>query len=169
MKSSPAMSRAENIIDKILSPQKMKNLLAEKSFSEMKIVFTNGCFDILHPGHIHLLKEARKLGDLLIVGLNSDSSVKRLKGPDRPVQDENSRALILASMIYVDYVVLFSEDTPLDLIKLISPDVLVKGGDYREDQIVGADFLRSTGGNTITIPFLEGHSSSSLIDKSKKK
>lgn len=163
------MKETENIAAKILSQQMLKDLLVREASLKKKVVFTNGCFDILHPGHIHLLQEAKQLGDLLIVGLNSDSSVKRLKGPDRPVQDENSRALLLAAILFVDYVVLFSEDTPLDLIKLISPDVLVKGGDYRENEIVGSDFVKETGGITITIPFLKGFSSSSLIDKSRKK
>ena len=121
---------------------------------QQKIVFTNGCFDVLHFGHVHYLLEARKLGDILVVGLNSDDSVRRLKGPARPINGEKERAFVLAALGCVDYVVLFEEDTPENLIKAVRPDVLVKGGDYALDQIVGADFVRQNGGSVTTIPFV---------------
>ena len=132
-----------------------------------KIVFTNGCFDVLHFGHVHYLLEAKKLGDILVVGLNSDDSVRRLKGPSRPINGEKERAFVLAALSFVDYVVLFEEDTPENLIKAVRPDVLVKGGDYALDQIVGADFVRENGGTITTIPFVEGFSSSQIIEQLK--
>jgi len=129
------------------------------------MVFTNGCFDILHKGHIHYLSEASELGDILVVGLNSDQSVKRIKGENRPYQDENSRALVLAALSFVDYVVIFNEDTPHDLIKELGPEVLVKGGDYKAKEIVGYDTVISSGGEVVIIDFVEGYSSSSVIRK----
>ena len=132
-----------------------------------KIVFTNGCFDVLHFGHVYYLQQARQLGDLLVVGLNSDASVKRLKGDSRPINGEKERAFVLAALSFVDYVVLFEEDTPGNLIKAVRPDVLVKGGDYALDQIVGADFVRENGGTVTTIPFVEGFSSSQIIEQLK--
>ena len=140
----------------------------EEILHRQKIVFTNGCFDILHRGHITYLAQARQLGDLLVVGLNSDASVRRLKGPERPVNDEQSRALLLAALEMVDYVVLFEEDTPYNLILKVKPDLLVKGGDYDIDNIVGADFVRQRGGEVRTIPFVQGFSSSSIIDHLKQ-
>jgi D-beta-D-heptose 7-phosphate kinase/D-beta-D-heptose 1-phosphate adenosyltransferase len=134
---------------------------------QQKIVFTNGCFDVLHFGHVHYLLEAKKLGDILVVGLNSDDSVRRLKGPSRPINGEKERAFVLAALSCVDYVVLFEEDTPESLIKTVRPDVLVKGGDYAPDQIVGADFVRQNGGTVTTIPFVEGFSSSQIIEQLK--
>ncbi len=136
---------------------------------QQKIVFTNGCFDVLHFGHVHYLLEAKKLGDILVVGLNSDDSVRRLKGPSRPINGEKERAFVLASLSFVDYVVLFEEDTPENLIKAVRPDVLVKGGDYTLDQIVGADYMRQNGGIVTTIPFVEGYSSSRIIEQLKTK
>ncbi|TAL67128.1 MAG: D-glycero-beta-D-manno-heptose 1-phosphate adenylyltransferase [Bacteroidetes bacterium] len=130
-----------------------------------KIVFTNGCFDIIHSGHITYLSKAKELGDVLIVGLNSDDSVTRLKGPGRPVNNENDRVLVLDSLRFVDYVVLFNEDTPYNLIKEIIPDVLVKGGDYTINTIVGADFVSQKGGKVISIPLVEGKSTSGLLEK----
>lgn len=140
----------------------------EEILHRQKIVFTNGCFDILHRGHITYLARARQLGDLLVVGLNSDASVRRLKGPERPVNDERSRALLLAALEMVDYVVLFEEDTPYNLILKVKPDLLVKGGDYDIHNIVGADFVRQRGGEVRTIPFVQGFSSSSIIDHLKQ-
>jgi rfaE bifunctional protein nucleotidyltransferase chain/domain len=131
------------------------------------IVFTNGVFDILHPGHIFSLSQAAKEADLLIVGLNSDNSVKRLKGQHRPVNNQDSRALILASLLMVDAVVIFEEDTPLELINLIGPDVLVKGGDYTIEQIVGAKEVMSSGGRVVVNPVIEGYSTTNTIDKLK--
>lgn len=130
-----------------------------------KMVFTNGCFDILHKGHIHYLAAAAELGDYLVIGLNSDDSVKRLKGKNRPVQNEDSRALILASLSFVDFVIPFNEDTPHRLIDEVKPDVLVKGGDYKAEEIVGYDLVTSRGGKVIIIDFLEGHSSSGIINR----
>lgn len=132
-----------------------------------KVVFTNGCFDVLHFGHVHYLLEAKKLGDILVVGLNSDDSVRRLKGPARPINGENERAFVLAALSFVDYITVFEEDTPLNLIKIVQPDVLVKGGDYALDQIVGADFVSQNGGIVTTIPFVEGYSSSRIIEQLK--
>ena len=134
---------------------------------QQKIVFTNGCFDVLHFGHVHYLLEAKKLGDILVVGLNSDDSVRRLKGPTRPINGEKERAFVLASLAFVDYITLFEEDTPENLIKVVQPDVLVKGGDYTIDQIVGADFVMQNGGTVTTIPFVEGYSSTKIIEQLK--
>jgi rfaE bifunctional protein nucleotidyltransferase chain/domain len=133
-----------------------------------KIVFTNGCFDILHLGHIRYLEEARALGDFLFVGVNSDSSVKGLKGPDRPVQNEMDRAAILAALKAVDAVSVFSEETPLELIKLVNPDVLVKGGDWPVEKIVGRDVVQAGGGVVQSLPFVDGHSTSEILKKIKK-
>lgn len=130
-----------------------------------KIVFTNGCYDIIHRGHIDLLAKASESGDVLIVGLNSDKSVSRLKGSSRPLQDENSRALILSSFSFVDLVILFEEDTPLRLIEIVKPDVLVKGGDYKAEEIVGYDQVRKNGGEVRIIPYLEGYSTTLIIKK----
>ena len=132
-----------------------------------KIVFTNGCFDVLHFGHVHYLLQAKKLGDILVIGLNSDDSVRRLKGPRRPINGENERAFVLAALVCVDYVTLFEEDTPEELIKVVRPDVLVKGGDYTLDNIVGAEFVTQNGGIVTTIPFVEGFSSTRIIEKLK--
>lgn len=130
-----------------------------------RIVFTNGCFDLLHPGHVHYLQAARELGDFLVVGLNDDDSIRRLKGPSRPVNNLEHRACILAAMKSVDMVVAFSEDTPIKLITSLMPDVLVKGGDYSVEEIVGAEEVRGNGGKVVVIPFLDGHSSTGLIDR----
>lgn len=136
--------------------------------SGQRVVFTNGCFDILHRGHAVYLAQARDLGDLLVVGLNTDASVRRLKGPERPLNTQNDRAFLLASLACVDYVILFDEDTPENLIHTVRPDVLVKGGDYTLDNIVGADFVRSRGGIVTTISFVDGYSTTNLINKMSK-
>lgn len=127
------------------------------------IVFTNGCFDVLHRGHIALLLQAAEQGDKLIIGINSDNSATRLKGPDRPVNKEDDRAFLLAALSHVDAVCLFDEDTPLALIELLQPDVLVKGGDYTADQIVGADLVKGYGGRVHIVPLAEGYSSTGTI------
>ncbi len=132
-----------------------------------KIVFTNGCFDVLHYGHVRYLLEAKKLGDILVVGLNSDESVRRLKGPTRPVNGEKERAFVLAALACIDYVVIFGEDTPKELIETVIPDVLVKGGDYDLSHIVGVDFVTRNGGTVTTIPFVEGFSSTHIIEQLK--
>ena len=129
------------------------------------ISFTNGCFDILHPGHIASLSDAAREADFLVVGLNSDASAKRLKGEGRPVMDEKSRATLLASLVMVDAVVIFEEDTPLELIQLVQPDVLVKGGDYTIEQIVGAKEVQAAGGRVVINPILEGFSSTGIMGK----
>lgn len=134
---------------------------------ERKIVFTNGCFDVLHFGHVLYLLKAKELGDILVIGLNSDDSVRRLKGPTRPINGEKERAFVLAALACVDYVVVFDEDTPKELIETVRPDVLVKGGDYTLDNIVGADFVTQNGGTVTTIPFVEGFSSTRIIEKLK--
>lgn len=126
------------------------------------LVFTNGCFDLMHPGHLTYLAAARALGRRLIVGLNSDASVTRLKGPTRPIMDEHARALLLASLLFVDLVVVFDEDTPLTLITTLQPDTLVKGGDYDVANIVGAPEVQQRGGQVVVLPFVEGYSTSSI-------
>jgi len=130
-----------------------------------RVVFTNGVFDLLHPGHVDVLLGARRAGDRLIVGLNSDASVRRLKGPERPVRNEAERAYVLAAFEMVDCVVVFEQDTPLELIQLLRPDVLVKGGDYSEGTIVGAPDVRGWGGEVIVIPLTPGQSTTSIIRK----
>ncbi|MBK8777032.1 MAG: D-glycero-beta-D-manno-heptose 1-phosphate adenylyltransferase [Saprospiraceae bacterium] len=132
-----------------------------------KIVFTNGCFDILHYGHIDYLEKAKSLGDRLIVGINSDSSVTKLKGPHRPIQDEYSRQAIMAALSCVDVVILFSEATPLNLIHFVKPDILVKGGDWDLEAIVGSSFVASYGGQVKTIPYIEGYSTTNIERKIK--
>ncbi len=132
-----------------------------------KIVFTNGCFDLIHIGHVLYLEDAKSLGDKLIVGLNSDTSVSRLKGAHRPIKDEFNRSHILAALASVDAVIIFENDDPLELIKLISPEILVKGGDWRPDQIVGSDFVLSHGGEVRSLRFVEGYSTTMLEEKIK--
>ena len=130
-----------------------------------RVVFTNGVFDLLHPGHVDVLIGARARGDALVVGLNSDASVKRLKGPDRPVRSEGERAYVLAALEAVDAVTLFEQDTPLQLVQLLQPDVIVKGGDYSPDTVVGATEVRARGGDVVIIPLTPGHSTTSTIDR----
>jgi D-beta-D-heptose 7-phosphate kinase/D-beta-D-heptose 1-phosphate adenosyltransferase len=136
--------------------------------SGKKIVFTNGCFDILHHGHLAYLAEAASQGNILIVGVNSDASVKRLKGNERPLTHEKDRAFQIASLLVTDAVTVFDEDTPKELIELIKPDVLVKGGDYTIDKIVGADVVIAQGGNVVIVPFVNGYSTTSIIEFIKK-
>jgi D-glycero-beta-D-manno-heptose 1-phosphate adenylyltransferase len=152
---------------KIHTTASIQPLLGVLRFQKKKIVFTNGCFDILHQGHLQSLNQAAACGDFLIVGLNADASVKRLKGSTRPVTDENSRAIVMANLMMVDAVIIFEEDAPLQLIQSIMPDVLVKGGDYTIDQIVGAKEVIANGGNVEIIPTLEGFSTTSIIEKMK--
>jgi len=130
-----------------------------------RVVFTNGVFDLLHPGHVDVLIGARSRGDVLVVGLNSDASVRRLKGPERPVRGEGERAYILASLEAVDAVTLFEQDTPLELVRLLRPDVIVKGGDYSVDTIVGANEVLARGGDVVIIPLTPGHSTTSTIER----
>jgi rfaE bifunctional protein nucleotidyltransferase chain/domain len=130
-----------------------------------KIVFTNGCFDILHKGHVTYLNEARKLGDLLLVGLNSDASVKRLKGPERPINNELDRQFVLSQLKAVDFVEIFDQDTPLELILKVKPSILVKGGDWKIEQIVGAKEVLASGGDVFSLNFVDGYSTTSIIHK----
>lgn len=130
-----------------------------------RVVFTNGVFDLLHPGHVDVLLAARRLGDALVVGVNSDASVRRLKGASRPVRDEASRCYVLAALAMVDAVVVFEQDTPLELIRALRPDVLVKGGDYTESTMVGADEVRRWGGEVVVVPLSPGHSTTSTIER----
>jgi D-beta-D-heptose 7-phosphate kinase/D-beta-D-heptose 1-phosphate adenosyltransferase len=130
-----------------------------------RVVFTNGVFDLLHPGHVDLLLAARQLGDALVVGVNSDSSVRRLKGPERPIRDEQDRAFVLAAVEVVDAVVLFEEDTPLELIRALMPDVLVKGGDYTVETVVGANEVLARGGDVVIVPLTPGHSTTRTVTR----
>lgn len=162
------MKRAELIPSKILSVEQVRQKAAQLRLLGKKIVFTNGVFDILHEGHIFSLSRAAAEADFLVVGLNSDQSVKRLKGETRPVNKEGSRALLLASLVMVDAVVLFEDDTPLELITSILPDVLVKGGDYSVEQIAGAKEVIAAGGRVVINPLLDGFSTTALIGQMKK-
>ena len=137
------------------------------SIRNKKIVFTNGCFDILHAGHVSYLNEAKDQGDILIVGLNSDASVKRLKGSERPINNEKNRKFVLENLKSIDMVVIFEEDTPLNLIKSIMPNVLVKGGDWKPEQIVGSDIVLQDGGEVKSLSFVEGESTTNIINKVK--
>ncbi len=151
--------------DKILTRERLIIRRREWKDNGKRVVFTNGCFDLLHPGHVRLLEQARALGDALVVGLNSDSSVRRLKGDSRPLLAEAGRAEILAALECVDAVTLFEEDTPRELIAALVPDVLVKGGDWKREQIVGREEVEAAGGRVVVIPYVEGYSTSALIEK----
>ncbi|HNU88254.1 MAG TPA: D-glycero-beta-D-manno-heptose 1-phosphate adenylyltransferase [Ferruginibacter sp.] len=161
------MRSVSSIPDKIFTLDGLMHQVRRWRLHNKKIVFTNGVFDILHEGHIASLSEAASFGHVLIVGVNTDASVKRLKGESRPVNNENSRALLLASLLMTDAVILFEEDTPLNLIATILPDVLVKGGDYTIDQIVGAKEVMANGGEVKIVPILEGFSTTSIIQRMK--
>ncbi len=161
------MKSVQIIPSKIYNLSDLERAMNQWRLLNKKIVFTNGVFDILHEGHIASLSEAATYGNILIVGLNSDESVKRLKGPLRPVNNENARALVLASLLMTDAVILFTEDTPLNLIKAIMPDVLVKGGDYSIDQIAGAKEVIANGGEVILAEIIEGVSTTAIIEKMK--
>lgn len=145
-----------------------KDLVLQWKNEGKKVVFTNGCFDILHLGHVDYLEKARELGDKLVVGLNTDDSVSRFKGPERPIQNQNSRAHVLASLQFIDLVVFFNDDTPLNLISALVPDVLVKGSDYLAENIVGADVVKKGGGVVKTIDFVPGYSTTRILEKIKK-
>ena len=141
------------------------NELKSLKESGKKIVFTNGCFDILHTGHVSYLNEAKSCGDILVIGLNSDASVKRLKGETRPVNNEADRKFVLENLKAVDFVFIFEEDTPLKLIKEVNPNVLVKGGDWKVEQIVGSDFVMANGGEVKSLQFVKGYSTTNIIEK----
>ncbi len=159
------MTRFELIESKIFKPDQINRLLSLWHFKHEKIVFTNGCFDVVHFGHVKYLSMAADLGTKLIIGLNTDDSVKHLKGKNRPVNSEIARACLLASLCFIDAVVFFDSDTPYDLIKKIRPDILVKGGDYKPEDIVGYDIVKANNGEIKTIEFIEGFSSTSIIKK----
>jgi D-beta-D-heptose 7-phosphate kinase / D-beta-D-heptose 1-phosphate adenosyltransferase len=151
--------------EKVMTREAALRQIAEWRRQGLSIGFTNGCFDLIHPGHIHLLAQARAACDRLVIGLNTDASVRRLKGPERPIQRESARATVLSSLASVDLVVLFAEDTPLSLIKAIRPDVLVKGADYRPDQVVGADLVRRNGGKVLLVDLLAGEGTTATIER----
>lgn len=155
-------------VQKIISREMIPSLKKEWEKQKRKVVFTNGCFDIIHRGHVEYLKKASQSGDILFIGLNSDDSVKRLKGESRPLQDQFSRALILASFQFTDYVCIFNEDTPYELIKLVQPEVLIKGSDYKPEDIVGYDIVTANNGKVVTIDFVQGFSSTAIIKKIEK-
>ena len=159
------MVQIDSITRKIINTDKLEKLIAYWNFRKFKVVFTNGCFDILHRGHVEYLATAASAGDVLIVGLNTDDSVQKLKGRNRPVQDEQARALILASLQFIDIVILFNEETPYNLIKKIQPDVLVKGSDYKPEEIVGYDIVEAKGGEILSIDLVEGYSTTSILNK----
>lgn len=161
------MNVKQTTAKKILSAAELALEVNNWKAAGKKIVFTNGCFDLLHAGHVAYLSEAASLGEILVIGLNSDDSVKRLKGSERPINDETTRALLLASMFFIDAVVLFNEDTPEELIKMILPAVLVKGGDYEIANIVGARETIANGGRVEVLTFLAGYSSTAIIEKIK--
>lgn len=153
---------------KILSAEKASEQVRDWKNAGEIVVFTNGCFDILHLGHIDYLENARSLGDRLVVGVNTDNSVKRIKGNNRPVMDENSRVRVLAALEFVDTVILFDEETPYELINALKPDILVKGNDYLAENIVGADIVKKNGGKVVTLELVEGYSTSGIIEKIQK-
>ena len=156
------------ISDKILALNQLAERRKELAGEGKKVVFTNGCFDILHRGHVEYLQSAAALGDVLIIGLNDDASVRRIKTADRPIVHEEDRAFLLAALEIVDYVTLFSEDTPLGLIETLLPDVLVKGGDYTRDTIVGADAVEAAGGKVAVIPLTPGRSTTGIVERIKQ-
>jgi rfaE bifunctional protein nucleotidyltransferase chain/domain len=162
------MDKLQWITNKIITKDVLVHRVNGWKATGKKIVFTNGVFDILHHGHIDYLARAASFGNILVVGVNTDASVKRLKGNDRPLNNENDRAFQLASLMFVDAVCLFTDDTPAELIAAVAPDVLAKGGDYTIDRIVGANTVLGNGGQVEVIPFVEGYSTTSLIDRIRK-
>jgi len=158
----------KTLLNKIFDLTSLKAIVKSWQDGQLKVVFTNGVFDLVHIGHITYLAKAAELGHKLIIGLNSDNSVKRLKGPERPINDQNNRAALLAALFFVDAVVVFDEDTPLNLISCLLPDILVKGADYSVENIVGAKEVIANGGEVKTINFVEGYSSTSIIQKIRK-
>jgi len=154
---------------KIRELHELKGIVAKAKAKGKTIVLTNGCFDLLHRGHLHLLKEAKKLGDLLIVAMNSDRSVRKIKGPDRPILPEEERAELIAALEMVDYVTSFDNPDPYGVIKELRPNVLVKGGDWDKDKIVGTEVVKGDGGEVAVVPYLEGYSTTQIIERMRKK
>jgi D-glycero-beta-D-manno-heptose 1-phosphate adenylyltransferase len=161
------MNSVLHIKDKILRWPEARKIVQQWQKQGLKVVFSNGCFDLVHRGHVEYLANARAKGDRLVLGLNTDASVRRIKGDLRPVVDEQSRSFLMAAFEFVDIVILFDEDTPYELIKSLQPDVLVKGDDYKATEIVGHDVVKNRGGEVITIPLVEGFSTTKLIEKIK--
>ncbi|MBN2669602.1 MAG: D-glycero-beta-D-manno-heptose 1-phosphate adenylyltransferase [Bacteroidales bacterium] len=157
----------DRIRDKILNQDQLKKILSQIRAEEQSVVFSNGCFDLVHLGHIEYLSKAADLADVFILGLNTDESVQRLKGTKRPLQDQKSRAMLMASLSFIDYVVLFNEDTPYELIQTVQPDVLVKGDDYKIEEVVGFDIVQKKGGKVITIELTKGYSTTNIVEKIK--
>ena len=157
--------RVDSVRSKIKTRDGLSKILKSLKKKRKRIVFTNGCFDILHPGHISYLKKARALGDILVVGLNSDNSVRKLKGPPRPITPQKKRAELLGSLEFVDFITIFNESTPFNLIRKLKPHILVKGADWKTKDVVGRSFVESYGGKVRRIPFLKGYSTTRLIKK----
>lgn len=162
------MERLNLIKDKIFTHEQLRKQLAIWRFKDKTVVFSNGCFDVLHLGHVEYLAKARDMGDILIVGLNNDDSVHSIKGAHRPVNNEEARAVTLAALSFVDAVVLFGDDTPLELIRLVQPDILVKGKDYDGKEIVGSDVVKARGGKVVTIELTKGYSTTHTIELAQK-
>jgi rfaE bifunctional protein nucleotidyltransferase chain/domain len=150
---------------KLKSLEEIKAIIVEARNNRKRVVFTNGCFDLLHRGHVHILREARACGDVLVVGINSDKSVKQIKGPARPVLPESDRCELLGALEMVDFVILFNEPDPYDLIAAIQPDVLVKGGDWNSEKIIGADLVEEGGGRVVVVPYIKGFSTTEIIER----
>ena len=162
------MSRSLEILNsKILDKERLLVKLTDWKEENKKIVFTNGCFDLIHLGHIEVIARSADLGDILIIGVNTDNSIKRLKGKNRPIVEEISRAKQLAALEFVDAVVLFDQDTPIDLIKMINPNIITKGGDYNTDQVIGNDIVTQNDGEVVIIPLTQGYSTTSILEKIK--
>ena len=159
------MKKYTQLLSKIVTMDKLPEILPTWQKENKKIVFTNGCFDIIHRGHVDYLAKAASMGDVMVLGLNTDASVQRLKGPSRPIQDEMSRAMTLAGMFFIDLVVFFDEDTPYELIKKVQPDILVKGSDYKPEDIVGYDIIQAKQGEVKTLDFVDGYSTTNVINK----
>ena len=162
------MPLISKVREKIITTDNLVLKVSQWKKNKMKVAFTNGCFDILHLGHLEILTKSKEFGDRLIVAVNSDASVRKLKGKERPINDFQTRSNMLASFSFVDYVVEFSDDTPKKLIQIIKPDFLIKGGDYKKKDIVGNDIVSSYGGETIIIPLIDGLSSTNIINKLNK-
>ncbi len=168
-KGQPAGSRVVRGRNrKVVSWHTLRRKLVQHHDQDDRVVFTNGCFDLIHPGHVRYLRAAKKLGDVLVVALNSDASVRRLKGPTRPLVAESDRCEVMAALEMVDYVTLFTQDTPYELIKLLRPDILVKGGDWKVADIVGADLVLAAGGKVRSLHFADGYSTTRLVEQARK-